>query len=241
MYKFLYHDDMRNVYEKQYPFPLVTHGTRSRWLSMAFHKPCKFPITRYEGEYRPTWTRRWTTIGGKNGSWQFFSHARAILPDNNGESYTWEGEYGWFNLMRPMLAGPSNDWGAFDLAGLLQINQSGELIKACGCVSLKANDLRYFIRAGITVGAHCIDRGIDNLCMTPAVFCIPGTGGKFDLTLVTTNKTIGKTLVEVYFLCGRETAEVRSRLPGMHKFYRRARLKKCFANFVNLFGGACGD
>ena len=140
-----------------------------------------------------------------------------------------------------MLAGPSNDWGAFALAGLLQINQSGEFIKACGCVSLKENDLSFFIRAGIAVGALRKDRGIDNLCMTPPVFCIPGTGGKFDLTLVTTNKTIGKTLIEIYFLRGRETAEVRSRLPGMQKFYWRARIKKCVASIVNLFGGTCGD
>ncbi|CAM9990807.1 unnamed protein product, partial [Ectocarpus sp. 8 AP-2014] len=224
---------------KTIPVPLS--GTRSRWLAMAFHKPCKFPITHYEGEYRPTWTQRWTRIGGENGSWQFFSHARDITPDNDGEPYTWEGEYGWYNLIRPMLAGPSNDWGAFDLAGLLQIDQSGEFIKACGCASLEENDLRFFVRAGITVGKHRNDRGIDHFCMTPDVFCIPGTGGKIDLTLVTTNKTIGKTLVEVYFLRGRETAEVRSRLPGMRKFYRAKRINKCFANIVNLFGGACGD
>ncbi|CAM9525995.1 unnamed protein product, partial [Ectocarpus sp. 13 AM-2016] len=219
--------------------PQVSHT--SRWLAMPLPKVCRFPITRYGGEYRPTWTRRWTRIGGENGSWQFFSHARDISPDNDGEPYTWEGDFGWYNLIRPMLAGPSNDWGAFDLAGLLQINQRGELIKACGCVSLKDNDLRFFIHAGITVGAHQKNRGIDNLCMTPAVFCIPGTGGEFNLTLVTTNKTIGETLVEVYFLCGRGTGEVRSQLPGMNKFYRGERIKKCFANIANLFGGACGD
>ena len=208
---------------------------------MAFRKLCKFPITQYEGEYRPTWTRRWTRIGGRNGSWQFFSDARDTRPDNDGEPYTWEGEFGWYNLIRPMLAGPNNDWGAFDLVGLLQMEQSGELIKACGCISLQLNDLRFFVRAAITVVAYRIDHRIDNLCTTPPVFCIPGTGGKFDLTLVTTNKTIGKTLVEVYFLSGRETAEIRSRLPGMRKFYRKAGLKKCFANIANLLGGACGD
>ncbi|CAM9236865.1 unnamed protein product [Ectocarpus sp. 8 AP-2014] len=164
-----------------------------------------------------------------------------MTPDNDGEPYTWEGEYGWHNLIRPMLAGPRNDWGAFDLAGLLQLDQRGKFIKACGCVSLMENDLNFFIRAGITVGAHREDCGIDNLCMTPAVFCIPGTGGQFSLTLVTTNKTVGKTLIEVYFLRGRETGEVRSQLPGMKNFYRVARMKKVFAKALALFRGKCGE
>lgn len=134
---------------------------------------CRFPITRYEREYRPTWTRRWTRINGDSGSWQFFAHARDIVLDNDGEPYTWKGEFGFRGLF-PMLAGPRNDWGAFDLVGLLQLDEDCNLKKACGCVTLNDNDLRFFVAAGRTVEGH---RDADMYRLTPDVFCIPGTGG----------------------------------------------------------------
>lgn len=196
---------------------------------------CRFPITRYEGEYRPTWTRRWTRIGGVGGSWQFFGHARDIVLDNDGEPYTWKGEFGFHGLF-PMLAGPRNDWGAFDLVGLLQLDKRRKLKKACGCVTLSDNDLRYFVAAGRTVDGH---RDVHMYRLTPDVFCIPGTGGKVSLTLVTMNKN----RVEVYFLSGRGTGEqgIRSQLPGMQEFYRAAIIKTFFANITKLWRGVCAD
>ena len=104
-------------------------------------KFCRFPITRYEGEYRPTWTRCWTRIGGDGGSWQFFGHARDIVLDNGGEPYTWKGEFGFRGLF-PMLAGPRNDWGAFDLVGLLQLDKDCNLKRVCGCACSMAGAAR---------------------------------------------------------------------------------------------------
>lgn len=156
-----------------------------------------------------------------------------MILDNDGQPYTWHGEYGFNNLF-PTMAGPRNDWGAFDLMGLLQLDSSGNICKACGCVSMRENDLGFFMHAGRTVGEH---RQTDMYRMTPDVFCIPGVGGKISLTLVTMNKR----RIEVYFLSGRDTGEAVSQLPGMREFYRAARLKKFFANIISLFSGACSD
>jgi len=51
---------------------------------------------------------------------------------------------------------------------------------------------------------------------------------------------MNKKRIEVFFLRGRDTGEVLSRLPGMHEFYRAAKMKKFFANFVNFFTRVCG-
>ncbi|CAM9400384.1 unnamed protein product [Ectocarpus sp. 12 AP-2014] len=101
-----------------------------------------------------------------------------MTPHNNGEPYTWEGELGMFGLY-PMLAGPNNDWGAFDLAGILQLDWSGAIYRACGLVCLADCDLRLFLFAGSVVHAH---REKDTYWKrnptTPHVFCIPGERGK---------------------------------------------------------------
>ncbi len=200
---------------------------------MPLHSFCRFPITRYEGEYRPTWTRRWTRIGGTAGSWQFFGFPRDILLDNDGEPYTWKGEFGFHGLF-PMLAGPRNDWGAFNLMGLLQLDSHGSICKACGCVTLRENDLNQFVAAGRTVRGH---RDTDMYRLTPDVYCIPGTGGKISLTLV----TINRMRTEVYFLGGRDTGDIRSQLPGLPEFYRAATIKRFFGNLANLWRGVCAD
>ena len=196
---------------------------------------CRFPITRYEGDYRPTWTRRWTRIGGAGGSWQYFDRARDILLDNDGEPYTWEGEFGFYNLF-PMLAGPRDDWGAFNLVGLLQMDENYKIRKACGCVTLRKNDLNQFVAAGKTIKRH---RDVDMYRLTPDVYCIPGTGGTISLTLVAMNKK----RTEVYFLSGRNTEDIciRSQLPGMPEFYRAAGIKRFFGNLANLWRGVCAD
>ena len=198
---------------------------------MSLTKLCRFPITRYEGDYRPTWTRNWTRLGGKGGSWQFFGYTRDIVLDNDGQPYTWDGEYGIHTLF-PMLAGPRNDWGAFDLVGILQLDDGRNIYKACGCISLNEYDLGFFMHAGKKVDEH---REKNTYRMTPDVFCIPGVGG--NLTLVTMNKN----RIEVYFLSGHDTGEWMSKLPGMDEFYRMAKIKKLFANILGILGGVCGQ
>lgn len=143
--------------------------------TMSLSKLCRFPITCYDGDYRPTWLRNWTRLGGESGSWQFFGHARDIIPDNSGAPYPWDGDYGFYNDHVPTLAGPRNDWGAFHLVGLLQIDRGCNVHKACGSVTLIENDLRFFVHAGSTVDEH---RDKNVYRMTPDVFCIPGVGGK---------------------------------------------------------------
>lgn len=194
---------------------------------MPFANLCRFPITCYEGEYRPTWIQKWTRVGGAAGSWQFFGYARDMILDNNGVPYSWEGDFGFDGAFR-MLAGPRNDWGAFELVGVLQMDSFRNIYKACGSISLRKNDLGFFIAAGNKVREH---RSIKGYQMTPDAYCIPGVGGRICLTLVTTNDT----RIEVYFLSGRDTKEYRSKLPGMDNFYRAEWMKKLLA----LFSGVC--
>lgn len=100
--------------------------------------------------------------------------------------------------------------------------------KACGTISLRKNDLGFFIAAGKNVRERRARKGYQ---MTPDVYCIPGVGGRICLTLVTTNGT----RIEVYFLGGRDAQECRSKLPGMDRFYHVQKIKKCVA----LLSGIC--
>lgn len=211
--------------------PPLSHSRSKQTMSLS--NLCRFPITRYGGNYRPTWTQRWTRVGGKGGSWQFFGHARDMILDNDGQPYAWDGDYGFYTRLT-MLAGPHSDWGAFDLVGVLQLDKCGNIYKACGCVSTGEYNLGFFMHAGMTVDEH---REKNMYRMTPDVFCIPGLGGKINLTLVTMNNK----RIEVYFLSGRYPGEFQSQLPGMHEFYRVARMKKMFAKIVALFSGVCSD
>lgn len=107
-----------------------------------------------------------------------------MILDNGGAPYAWDGDFGFYTLF-PMLAGPRSDWGAFDLVGLLQLDSGRNIYKACGSVTLRENDLGFFIAAGNKVREH---RVMDMYRMTPDVYCIPGVGGRISLTIVTMNK-----------------------------------------------------
>ena len=76
-----------------------------------------------------------------------------MLLDNDGAPYAWDGDFGFYNLF-PMLAGPRNDWGAFDLVGLLQIDKGRNIHKVCGSVTTRDNDLRFFVAMGKKVREH---------------------------------------------------------------------------------------
>ncbi|CAM9172435.1 unnamed protein product, partial [Sphacelaria rigidula] len=184
----------------------------------------KFPISSYMGEFRPEWTRRWTEIGG---SCHYFTCPRDMVVDE--EQFSWYGKYGLPSNFLP-LAVPMEDWGAFKLIGLLQMDTIGNIYKMCGEVAVSLNDVRSFAAAGEQILREMLQHQSEKTrrIYNKYVYCIPGTGKSdanktVSLTLVATNGS----RVEVYFLRGLVGLEetMRSRLPGMKAFYKKQRVK----------------
>lgn len=105
-----------------------------------------FPITRYTGEYVRGWTNNWVHVGG---AFQFFAKPWEMVVDNDGRGFAWDDpDFGYY-AGEWTRCGIHDDWGAFHLAGLVQINaKNGSLRKACGLVSVSPNNLRMFRRVG---------------------------------------------------------------------------------------------
>ena len=73
-----------------------------------------------------------------------------MVVGNNGRELPWDDYY---TGQSTPLYGRDNNWGAFHLAGLVQIDaeidaHNVELRKACGLVSLSENNLRMFRSVG---------------------------------------------------------------------------------------------
>lgn len=107
-----------------------------------------FPITEYTGPYKDEWTNTWHKFGA---GYQFFAKPLEFVVDNDGRGF------GWGDLKldgRKTPYGRDDNWGAFHLAGLLQIDpkiddaDEFKLCRACGLVSVSDNYLRMFRRAG---------------------------------------------------------------------------------------------
>lgn len=197
---------------------------------------CYFPITRYQGEYT-FGVKEWTEW---RDSWLFFHHPRDIILED--EPFLWE--------LGVVLARPENNWGAFTLVGLLQIEEDGNIPKVCGQVCLKQSDLNFFQLAGSDIYLARNSRNVRNTGPPMQwVHCIPGTGKGANLTLVAINDKDITSRVEVYFLRARdyeleeeqsEREIIRSQLPGMKEFYFRAKLKKVFAGLLSWWKLFCG-
>ncbi len=188
---------------------------------------CKFPITKYEGDYNPHWTREWTNI---DGDAVYFTSPRDIIVE---EDFPWDGRFG-IRSNFPPLAVPTDDWGAFSLVGFLQIGVIGnpEVHKICGEVSYQRNDITSFVEAGEKINRYRQSLETD---LNGYVYCIPGTGKgdvvkTISLTLVVTNWN----RVEVYFLRG-VRGGVKSRLPGMRTFYGKQKISKFFSDLATLW------
>ena len=196
---------------------------------------CYFPITRYQGE-NTFGVKEWTEWPEGN-SWLFFHHPRDTLLED--EPFKWEPGVG--------LATPENNWGAFTLVGLLQIEDDGNIPTICGQVCLQQNDLNFFQLAGTEICQARNSRDVRNTGPPMQwVHCIPGTGKGANLTLVAINDKYNTGRVEVYFLRARnyeleeESSEqeiIRSQLPGMKEFYFRTKINKVFSSWWNFFCG----
>lgn len=188
------------------------------------------PITTYEGEYMPEWTRTWTEIGG---SCHYFTYPRDIAVDE--EEFPWHGKYGLPSNFLP-LAIPTEDWGAFKMIGLLQVDMVGNIYKICGEVSVSLNNVRSFVAAGNQILCKIRqDRQDKTLRIyNRYVYCIPGTGkGDVNKIISLTLVAMNGSRVEVYFLRGGLQDEtMRSRLPGMETFYKKQRIKKVLSQVV---------
>lgn len=187
---------------------------------------CKFPITRYEGEYMPEWTRQWKEHREQD-SWLYFDTQRDIVLENHSA-----------RCRERTLAGDSDNWGAFTLLGVLQIDHL-TIYKACGQVSVKRRDLELFFAAGKRIVRERSSRTPRQTGPTMKwVYCIPGKRNtKGHLTLVTINDTMNEPRVEVYFLRGQTNSGIRSQLPGMKEFYFWSKIEKVFTDF--FFHGRC--
>lgn len=179
-----------------------------------------FPITEYEGNYNKRWTRKWHYV---NGAWQYFDGERDISA-SYARYFPWYGEKGVVYTPNPMIAGSSNDWGAYELAGVLQIDHNGTIQKICGYATNSEVDVEVFVDAGraILERLHAEEDPenpeINNFNYLPDVYCIPGTGeGFIKLTLVTMNYLCNRT--EVYLL-GAGSPEWNCQLPGMKPKFR---------------------
>lgn len=194
----------------------------------------------------PEWTRQWTKLGD---SWLYFEHPGDFILEER--AFRWK-------LNEPTLAGPENDWGAFTLVGLLQIDDEGNVPTICGEVTLGQNDLNLLWSAGNKI---CRDRNSKWVRNTGPpmqwVSCIPGTGKgntntSVNLTLVAVNDTTVDRHVEVYFLRAKdyegeperqeeqeEPSRIRSQLPGMKEFYFRTKIKKVLADLRTFWNGVC--
>lgn len=209
---------------------------------------CKFPITRYEGEFifgPREWVEGGTITPSLQDSWLFFHRPRDIILEKR--AFQWQ-------LNDSTLAGPENDWGAFTLVGLLQIDDDGNVPTTCGEVTVKQDDLRFLWSAGINI---CRDRNLKAVRHTGPtmqwVHCIPGTGKgntntSVNLTLVTVNDKTVDRHVEVYFLRAKdyfmepeeqEKETIRSQLPGMNEFYFRTKIKKVLTDIRTFWNGVC--
>lgn len=187
-----------------------------------------FPITTYHGEYQKEWTKTWTNVGD---AWQFFDTKHEIVLDQ--DVYQWHGEFGFYTEYSQFLtlSGPDNDWGAFKLVGLMQIDKGCNLKKVCGQVTTRENDVRSFVAKGKVVERYRKSLRVKNYG-PPDVYCIPVKVHQHKINLILI--IVNNNRFEVYFLKGKADVGKRSQVPGMEDFYFWENISKVFTNIAKV-------
>lgn len=146
----------------------VSHTSSNLYVNMSVGTICTFPVTKETA-------RNWKIIAGK---WTICNDAHIYVCDKlqvepDDKSYAWTE----FDSLRvnslPMLCGITNDWGNYEMRGLLQLDFDGNLLKGGGEISTRKEDLFYFTQAGKRINHY----GVVSNLIQPHAVCVPGKCG----------------------------------------------------------------
>lgn len=185
-----------------------------------------FSIVSYSGEYDKSSDNAWSQIT-KDGTWYYMdTNKRLKVGNRDGNDETMS------SSEMKTLAEPDDDWGLFNLVGVMQIDRRNAVhVWGKG----KTTNIDVFVNIGKFL--------ISNSGVVPSnrVYCIPQNsfGSGVQLTLVSLNILANTT--EVYFLEGKEGVDKgrRSQLPGMGWFYVRKDFENLARGVRDLFLGVC--
>lgn len=184
-----------------------------------------FPIVSYSGEYDKSSDNQWSQITG-DGTWYFMDTFKQLKVEDDENDETMS------SSEMNTLVGPDDDWGLFNLVGVMQIDRRNAVhVWGKG----KTTSINVFVNIGKFLNSN------SGVVPSNRVYCIPQNcfGSGVQLTLVCLNILMNTT--EVYFLEGKEGVDKsrRSQLPGMGWFYVRKGFENLARGVRDLFLGVC--